>query len=253
MRAHYRFLRFIYKETCFSAHNIFCIAELLLSTPNFAVARRNAESDECVMSRNLVLILLFVWLLAIASGISCLARYESTPGKVAAPADVWPDDCRLPRFAHAATLVMLVHPRCPCTNASLTELARIIAVAPRPLTVYVLFYKPSGAPEGWEKTALYDKAVSLPGVTVLADEGGALTRRFHALTSGQVCFYDAAGLLRFSGGITFARGQAGDNAGAQALNACFVGQRELQKHTPVFGCSLLDPVSTQRRGSGGSR
>jgi hypothetical protein len=77
-------------------------------------------------------------------------------------------------------------------------------------------------------------------VTVLDDVDGTEARRFGALTSGQVVVYDADGRLRFSGGITPARGHAGDNAGRSAIIALLEGASSASVETPVFGCSLLD-------------
>ena len=52
--------------------------------------------------------------------------------------------------------------------------------------------------------------------------------------------YDAGGQLRFSGGITPARGHAGDNAGRSAIVALVESASSAPVETPVFGCSLLD-------------
>ena len=47
------------------------------------------------------------------------------------------------------------------------------------------------------------------------------------------------GDLLFSGGITFARGHAGDNAGRTAIEACAAGQSPGYRQTPVFGCPII--------------
>ena len=54
---------------------------------------------------------------------------------------------------------------------------------------------------------------------MLRDDDGAEARRFGAETSGQTLLYDEHGALLFSGGITGARGHAGDNAGRASLVA----------------------------------
>ena len=55
------------------------------------------------------------------------------------------------------TLVMLAHPRCTCTRASVGELAELMARAPRRPKAYVVFIKPGrSAPGGWERTDLWD-------------------------------------------------------------------------------------------------
>lgn len=195
------------------------------------------------MTRWLQLGLLTAWCLAVALGIGKLQQYENTPGLAAHPEAQWPLRDLLPRPGGGGTLVLLAHPRCPCTRASLHELARILAHSHRPLTTYVFFYRPKGAPAGWEKTDLYTQATAIPGVSVRSDEGGASAQRFHATTSGQVLFYDGDRRLQFRGGITGGRGHEGDNAGEQTLTALLAGQEAKQAPTLVFGCSLQGPLS----------
>jgi hypothetical protein len=58
--------------------------------------------------------------------------------------------------------------------------------------------------------------------------------------------YDARGQLVFRGGITSARGHAGDNYGADAV-AEFVNTGVRSRSlTPVFGCSLLSSDAARR-------
>src|SRR5437868_15428955 len=123
-------------------------------------------------------LLVFVWGVAIVSGLARLWRYESTPGPVVTPPTQWPAACGLIRRPDRATLVMLAHPRCPCTRASLRELAQVMAHRARPLTAYVIFYKPKNASLDWEKTSLYHQAAAIPGVTVVSDVDGTQARQF---------------------------------------------------------------------------
>ena len=50
------------------------------------------------------------------------------------------------------TLVMLAHPRCTCTRASLAELAELMARVTQRPKAYVVFIKPGGVAEQWERT-----------------------------------------------------------------------------------------------------
>ena len=112
---------------------------------------------------------------------------------------------------------MALHPRCACSRASLSELARLLARNPGRLSGYILAVRPPGAGENWEKTDLWYQAASIPGIQVLSDINGAESSRFAAVTSGQTFVYDANGALLFRGGITGARGHAGDNRGEDSL------------------------------------
>jgi hypothetical protein len=142
---------------------------------------------------------------------------------------------------------MLVHPHCPCTRATIGELAELMAHCQGRLTAYVLFLKPAGFSDDWEKTDLWQSAASIPGVNVIVDDDGAEARRFHSATSGQTILYDAEGHLLFSGGITASRGHAGDNDGQSAIISLVNDGAASRTVTSVFGCPLFDANSDCRR------
>src|SRR5439155_10970718 len=62
------------------------------------------------------------WMLLVCGGLGVLVSFENSPGAAESPAMRWPADSRIERVENRATLVMLAHPRCPCTRASLREL-----------------------------------------------------------------------------------------------------------------------------------
>ena len=167
-----------------------------------------------------------------------LLDFANEPGDPGAPPARWPDDSRLPRQRHLPTLVMVAHPRCPCTRASLEELNRILAHDSDKLVADVVFIQPPGAAGDWSATDVVRAARAIPGVHVLIDAEETEARRFGARTSGQTLLYDAGGRLRFRGGITAARGHAGDNAGRSAIQALLEQGAVDQAHTSVFGCAL---------------
>jgi hypothetical protein len=188
-----------------------------------------------------------LWLLAVGAGMSVLLSYENTPAVASKPSALWPADSQIQRAPDRATLVMLVHPHCPCTRASIGELALLMAQSQGRLTAYVLFLKPTGLPVNWEKTDLWQSAAGIPGVKPIIDNDGVEASRFHATTSGQTVLFDAEGHLLFSGGITIARGHAGDNAGRSAIVSLVNSRMAEQTETPVFGCPLFDDNSDCRK------
>lgn len=141
----------------------------------------------------------------IGVGLTLLWRYANTSGQGAAPPSQWPVDSGMQLANDRATLVMLTHPHCPCTRASIGELARLMTQAQGRVTAYALFVKPPGSSEDWEKADLWRSAAEIPGVKVVVDDG-VEAQRFGAATSGQTVLYDASGHLLFSGGITAAPG-----------------------------------------------
>jgi hypothetical protein len=72
----------------------------------------------------------------------------------------------------------------------------------------------------------------------VADENGQLASAFGAETSGHVLFYDANGILQFSGGITSMRGHEGRSLGGDAILARLLGREAAADQALTFGCPL---------------
>lgn len=187
-----------------------------------------------------------VWFATAASGMAGLWAYATTPGpRVEGPAS-WPAETRVSRAAQDSTLVVFLHPHCPCSQATLGELLTVLSRVRHTVHVDVRFYRPAKAEPGWEHTDLWRMAASIPGVVVSADDDGAEAGRFGAMVSGQALLYDAGGRLLFSGGITGARGHAGDNDGALALVSLIDGQTPPASRSRVFGCFLRNAPAPSR-------
>jgi hypothetical protein len=184
--------------------------------------------------------LCFGWLLAVGGGFIVLMDYQGTAGAMGNTPHDWPSDSALRVMPGRNNLIMFVHPKCPCSRASIEELNRLLATTGGKFSTRVLFFKPSEMSQDWTDTSLYRAVVSLPGVIALDDIDGKEARRFGAKTSGCVFLYGPSGDLLFKGGITSGRGHAGDNPGENALGALLRGQGTTTHQTPVFGCSLLD-------------
>ncbi len=188
-----------------------------------------------------------LWLLLVGIGLAVLWDYENTPGVAAKPPVSWPAETRIERAKDKPTLLMLAHPHCPCTRASIGELALLMAHSQGRLTAYVLFLKPAGFSEEWEKTDIWQSASRIPGVKAVIDDDGTEARRFHATTSGHTFLYDADGRLLFSGGITRARAHSGDNAGRSAIESILNAGVAERSETFTFGCPLFDENSECRK------
>jgi hypothetical protein len=182
--------------------------------------------------------LLLLWGISISAGFWGLWSYASTPGVADVAPRVWPADSGLARTPGRWTLVMFVHPHCPCTQASIAELERLQANAAGRIDLLIVSLKPSGSDQGWSNSPLVRRAAGLPGVVVVADADGALSRRFRARTSGETLLYDPAGRLAYHGGITAARGHEGDNPGTGAILTLVAGG-DAPATCPAFGCPLF--------------
>ena len=185
------------------------------------------------------------WAVAIALGLRTLLAYESTPGTIGAVPGQWPATSRIERLTKSPTLVMLAHPRCPCTRASVAELAALMARMRGKVDAFVLFLKPRQSGTHWEDTELRRTAAAIPGVTVLSDVDGVEARRFGAETSGHTLLFDRDGRLLFSGGITEFRGHLGDNTGVCAIESLVNGRAPVRAATSVFGCALANRSQTE--------
>lgn len=183
---------------------------------------------------------LVLWLTLVCGATVLMTRYSNIPGNDWQAPVAWPKDSGLAFDPNHPTLLMFVHPHCPCTRASLGELERLLAEISDQPNVQIVFVKPMGTAPDWARTDLWRSALSVRGVKVYLDNGGLEGQRFHAQTSGQTLLYDREGKLQFQGGVTIARGHAGDNPGRTALRELLRGGHASQIQTPAFGCSLFD-------------
>lgn len=182
-----------------------------------------------------------LWLLAVGAGMAGLWIYAQAPGAPGSAPRTWPAGSILRPEPDRPTLVMLVHPHCPCTRASIHELDRLMARTHGQLAAHVLFLRPDGVADDWTQTDLWQSAAAIPGVEVAIDADGRESALFGALTSGLTLLYDASGRLLFEGGITSARGHEGDNPGSDAIASLLRGASAGSSRAPVFGCSLKNP------------
>lgn len=179
------------------------------------------------------------WSALVVAGFALLWTYEATPGAQQPAPPHWPAASRLRPDPSRPTLVLAIHPHCPCSRATLEELAEIMARCGDRLRTHVLFYYPAGEEEDWAHGGMWERAAAIAGVQIWGDVEGVEGQRFGAATSGHAVLYSAAGERLFSGGITATRGHAGDNAGRRAILAVAGGDSiPGPTNTPVFGCPL---------------
>lgn len=187
-------------------------------------------------------LLVALWLGMLGYGAHQHYLHATTPGALDTTPATFPSGARLPRDPGLSTLAMFVHPECPCTRASLHELAALLAEPGLRVRPILVVAPTMGADQRWEETPTAAIAARIPDLRVFADHDEAEALRFGAATSGYVALYDAQGTLRFAGGITGSRGHVGDNAGRAAVRAQL---REVADATgtprdfhEVFGCAL---------------
>ena len=178
-----------------------------------------------------------LWAGTVAAAYRAIRKFETTPGEAALAPKAWPAKSVIARGANEWSLVMLVHPHCSCSRASVEELQAILEKAPASVHTYVLVYRPSGVEAGWEKTQVVENASKLRRAKVILDEEGRMADLFGGFTSGQTFVYDDRGELRFAGGITSLRGHAGINGGREGVIGILRSRTGTGEH-PVFGCAI---------------
>ena len=178
-----------------------------------------------------------LWLGLLSYGLRARFLHATTAGVSELAPKVFPTASRLTRAQDRSTLLMFVHPECPCTRASLHELSGLLAEqAAKVSTVLVVATAWSTEPQ--ESGPIGSIARSIPDLTVFADQDGAEATRFGAATSSHVVLYDAQGRLQFTGGITGSRGHVGDNVGLQTVRHLIEQSAPDARQHPVYGCPL---------------
>ncbi|HMO84160.1 MAG TPA: hypothetical protein PKC18_04480, partial [Lacipirellulaceae bacterium] len=128
--------------------------------------------------------LVAVWAATIAGGWWLMTSYafKTNPPR-AAPPRAWPVESMLPRLPGQEAVLVFLHPRCPCSRATIGELERVLALpsdAAKP-QVFVVATVPGSRAE-WGEAPLVRRAAELPGAKLWIDAGGAEAARFGAVT-----------------------------------------------------------------------
>ena len=187
-----------------------------------------------------------IWLIAACTGMLALVRYAGAPGEAPRFVASWPESAPIPRDTSANTLLVFLHPRCPCSAATIAQLDRILTASPNPPRTIALLGLPATTEDpAWEHTALTDAVNRIPSVEILHDPNGAIASHFGATTSGYCMLFNQSGATTFAGGITPARAHEGDNPGAHALASAIadIALPITDTAFPTFGCPLILPDS----------
>ena len=132
---------------------------------------------------------------------------------------------------------MFAHPGCPCTRASLTNLAELVERSPGRFDLTVVFVTQGLSPNVVAQASVIQTAREMRTARVCFDDGGE-ARVFGASVSGEVFAFDARGNTVFHGGLTAARGHVGDSDGLRQLERALVSSPRSIIEAPVFGCRL---------------
>lgn len=171
--------------------------------------------------------LVVVWGSALAFGMHAAMSYDAAPGTPARP-----------QPAKQATsgkwsCTMIVHPYCPCSQASLKALREVAERYPDELSLDIVFAW-QGGPAPCDNLEL---AGRVPGAAVTWISPEQAEQEFGSYTSGQVLVYSPEGKLAFSGGITPGRGVDQPRYARDLFELILSGKRS---ESSVYGCPLQE-------------
>lgn len=182
-----------------------------------------------------------LWAIFVGIGFVWMTDYSTRPGIPANVSAKLPPNIFSESESTFPKLVLFIHPQCPCSAATFTELEKIVASTQGLAKIKVIFYRPNDKLVEWIETAYWRRTKNIPGVEISSMKEEEI-EKFGVITSGQTLLYDAKGNLLFSGGITSARATEGDNTGRKIIETYLRKGEILSGETPVFGCSLTSSV-----------
>ncbi|GAA4426521.1 hypothetical protein GCM10023155_14820 [Bremerella cremea] len=189
-------------------------------------------------------LIVLVWGCLIAVGFIALLFYHNTPGTRSDSNPVWQVNRLIELDPSRANLLVFIHPQCPCSTATMGELARIQAACGSNVLTHLILYQPDN--EKWSTASMMAQAIEIPNLHILADPKGNLAKQFGAETSGHAMLFAPDGHRIFSGGITAGRGCEGDNPGRQAVIS-YVNQHQVFcDKASVYGCPIVEGLTAKR-------
>jgi hypothetical protein len=157
----------------------------------------------------------------------------------------WPVGTSLPTTPGRPTMLVFLHPKCPCSRATMSELERIWVLHSEQdkssARLEFVVPVPPDAANDWLSTDTVEQAKRLDGATLVFDPGGVEAKRFGAIASGTVMWFDPAGDCLYAGGVTDGRGHEGGNAGRDSVEQLMRGEAPSEQSLPAFGCRLCLP------------
>ncbi len=180
-----------------------------------------------------------LWIAAVFSGVLALTVHSNSPGESTAIERDVPSHPDIVLSPDQFTLMMFVHPHCPCSHASMHEWARIRSQYPDDVHVQVWFYCPPHETESWVHTVLWELACQTASQEPLIDHDGRVAADLGVQTSGHALLFASNGELLYSGGITSSRGHEGDSINTQAVGRLLRAESDEFVQYPVFGCPIL--------------
>jgi hypothetical protein len=188
-----------------------------------------------------------LWSVLLFGGLALFSIDQSRQGTRGTIPARWPGASRIHRAAGQPTLLVFLHPNCPCSIATVHSLQRSLrALRPeaRPKTVFVV--RPA-VRDDWRARQLLATAAETPNGSFFQDDGEKEIARFGADVSGHLLLYGPAGALLFDGGVTPERGQEAESMASDRFQQVLTGMPRSPVRTAVFGCGLQSHRSAREK------
>ncbi len=179
------------------------------------------------------------WSVLIVCGLLWMTAYSMSPGETFTPLLERPDDTEISFSENQPTLLVFLHPRCPCTRPTIAALERLM-VRKHDIVLQPVFYLPDTQTVAWAQDEYWDRLIDLGAHEPVIDINGHLAGQFHATTSGHALLFSTDGRVQFWGGITSGRVHEGDSLGLTMLTRVLDGIPVSEPSFPVYGCSIVD-------------
>lgn len=188
--------------------------------------------------KTLNVLIISVWFSLVTAIAYGLTVYASWGGNIIKPPLVFPHN-QIINLKDKPTMIIFFHPQCSCSDATLGELERLMPNLQNKVDVHLVFYQPEDKRGDWLKSSLWNSANELKKASIHIDVAGVLAKTFNVENSGQTFIYDKDQSLKFSGGITPARGHRGDSRGRDWILSWISNSsaRDVYFGRP-FGCKL---------------
>lgn len=194
-------------------------------------------------------LILFAWGAAVFLLFGQLVTYSAQQGAAVLPPIYWPEETTLKRQPDRWTILIFVHPKCPCTKAALSEFARLQALHNTSVDTSIALFVPPDQDPRWAYGVITNAASRIKGVDLINDPEAKIAKQFNIYTSGHVLAYRPDGSLAYSGGLTNSRGHEGLSQGTTALlKALKEPQSKHRAEYPVFGCPIVQEEICLERG-----
>jgi len=184
------------------------------------------------------LFVLTTGLLMFCLGIWQLYAFSTTPGDHTV-VQSWILQDKLPLKHQLASLVVLIHPKCSCSTATLKEVERLKIGLKDKLDVKLVFISYGDKSKNWYQGPVWDLAVSMKkNVSIVLDNDGQILKTLGTKTSGTAYLVGPDLKVVFQGGLTPIRGHEGATSGQAFIASWVKGNTKSSLIQKIFGCGV---------------